>query len=81
MKTKDEIGIGDPVEVRFAVRPERITLQAFDAPPKDVLLHAGSSEEWRPATVCSLNEDKIGVAFSNGTRMEVIRRSNTWRPT
>jgi hypothetical protein len=79
MKTKAEIGIGDPVEVRFAVRPERMTLRAFDAPPQDVVLHTGSAEEWRPATVCSLNDQKIGVAFANGTRMEVARHSNTWR--
>lgn len=79
MKTKAEIGIGDPVEVRFVVRPERMILTDLsNNPPQNVML-SGGSDEWRPATVCSLGDQKIGVAFANGTRLEVARHSNTWR--
>jgi hypothetical protein len=76
MKHKEDIGIGDPVQVRFAARPEPVVLTVTSPEPSDTR----PSDVWRPATVCSLSRDKIGVAFAGGIRMEIARHSNTWRP-
>lgn len=78
MKHKEDIGIGDPIEVHFFKAPEMIEMRGIGVAPKRTQLTDGY-DEWRPATVCSLGRDKIGAAFAGGIRMEIARHSNTWR--
>jgi hypothetical protein len=73
MKTRQEIGIGDPVEVQFNVRPPSV-LSVEPREPSMV------REDWRPGTVCHSSHNEIGVAFANGARLSLTRHSNKWRP-
>lgn len=57
--------VGDPVEVKFASYDSERGRPAVD--------------EWRPATVVLVSDDKIGVAFADGTRKAVPRGRHAFR--
>lgn len=83
MKHRDDIAIGDAVEIRTVEREE---LSVVTVVPTDAYLTnkryarpVPIKFRWLPATVVSVTRDKLGVAFSDGSRLEVARYCDIWR--
>lgn len=80
MKLRQDIGVGDAVEVAAVERPvvaTPIREYSDDDPPPAI---PPMTETWLPATVVFANRSEIGIAFSDGERLAIPRFSNKWRP-
>lgn len=78
-KSKQDVRIGDPVEVRLMERPPMTAPFAgySDGDPPPAV--APISVRWAPATVAYVERDSIGVAFSDGERLAIQKHSDAWR--
>jgi len=66
-KCNYKLSVGDPIEIKCVQR------DPFKRTPEEV---------WLPATITHVDEHQIGVAFANGDRLAVPRRSGgpkQWR--
>lgn len=76
MKHRDEVAIGDPVEVERVVRQLPVVTIRTTEPPATL---EPITREWVPGTVAFVGRDQIGVAFSDGERQAIARHSLAWR--